>query len=371
MNVFALFGGHVRAELKGRVDLPIMDHVSSLLIQANNRFSWDIHFYVELAVKFIDRNLILESLDHSNSKLCTTLHCSIGSINKIRSIRVHFKQIALQLLEKSLRLCINPSGAEIPANFSLGMVLQSATQSLLNVSTSTKQSREFAQGSSIHVLGTTEVTEVLMNLSDQDRSFCLSFLGLLIACGDVELKSQARELLSNYISYFASLFVSYAAPSASLKPRLATYQASRSLFMGPEIPVYPLGLMLVPASLNPLLLFHVLVLFLQRDQSVVASISILVIDLLISQIRQLQPDSTLLEGFLLESFLRITSQSEMDSGLRHLQSKWSLDSLCLARVIGRSNRVGRSDTEQSVPADIYDTAKSVPRSDRGSVFVCC
>ena len=116
LNILALFGGHMRAELKGRVDLPIMDHqVSSLVIQTQSGSSWDIHIYVELAVKFIDRNLIFEPLDYSNSKLCLTLHCSSESINKIRSIRVHFKQVALQLLEKSLLLCIHPSGADIPA----------------------------------------------------------------------------------------------------------------------------------------------------------------------------------------------------------------------------------------------------------------
>lgn len=316
LNMFALFGGHARAELKGHVDLPVMDHVSSLVIQARNGFSWDIHFYVELAVKFIDRNLILEPLDYSLAKLCTTLHCSSESIKQIRSIRIHFKQVALQLIAKSLQLCLHSSGAEIPANFSKSVVLSPASLPLLSAPQGAAPSGESAQSGSARVLSSEDVVESLSTLSDQDRSFCLGLLGLFIARGDVDIKSKAHELLVSYLAYFAGLFVSYAAPSTSSVSRSFTYQASRSSLLGPEIPTYPLGLAVVPDSLNPFLLFHVLVLFLQRDQSVVSSIAILVIDLLISQIRQLQPDSMLLEGFVLESFLRVASQSEMQGHWR-------------------------------------------------------
>lgn len=317
LNILALFGGHMRAELKGRVDLPIMDHrVSSLVIQTQSGSSWDIHYYVELAVKFIDRNLIFEPLDYSNSKLCSTLHCSSENINKIRSIRVHFKQVALQLIEKSLLLCTHPSGADLPANFSLSMALQSASQRLLDAQRSADPSKESSQLHSVRVLSTEDIIESLSTLSDQDRSFSLSLLGLLIACSDVDVKSKARELLVNYVAYFAGCFVAYATPSTSSASHSFTYQASQSSFLGPKIPVYPLGLAVVPDSLNPFLLLHVLVLFLQRDQSVVSPTTILVIDLLISQIRQLQPDSMLLEGFLLESFVRVASQAEMQGHWR-------------------------------------------------------
>ena len=319
LHTFARLGGHSRAELRGCIDLPAVSHVSCFLIEYSNH-PWDIQRYFELAVKFLDRNLILESLDSLNTKLSVTLRCSKESIAKIRAIRVQFKRLALQLVEQGLRLCLSLFENMIPVDLSLVAYLRKTSSKSKEMHENEQIDPSMSAGSlhepSIRVFCADDIANAFSNLSDQDRAVSLLFLGLFIACCDVEVKAEAQQILSHYLAYFASLFVSYSTSSSlPSTPSLAS-QASRSMVMGPSTPCLPLGLAVPLFTLNPLLILHTLVLFLQRDQPIVSSVVIHALDVLFDHIRRYQSDSMLLEVFLAECLLQIATRYELEGQWR-------------------------------------------------------
>ena len=86
--------------------------------------------------------------------------------------------------------------------------------------------------------------------------------------------------------------------------------------MGPSTPCLPLGLAVPLSTLNPLLILHTLVLFLQRDQPIVSSVVIHALDILFDHIRRYQSDSMLLEVFLAECLLQSATRYELEGQWR-------------------------------------------------------
>ena len=141
---------------------------------------------LEFAVQLLERNLIVESLANTTPKLAATLHIQEANIKSIRSTRIAYKRIAMNLLQTAFLACLN--GKAILQDPSLVYKLE-----LMLYGESMSESSE----------------EIYEAKQEKNRVMALLLYGVLLMCCDIEVKEEARQILHRMITYLSLLFVAY------------------------------------------------------------------------------------------------------------------------------------------------------------------
>ena len=105
------FGGRSRSLLRGYLSLPCtMAPATGFVVEVAGT-PWVLDDLLETAVRLLDRNLIVESLEGTESKLSVTLRTHPDNIALTRGVRIAYKRIAIHLLELSFTACCHHQAA--------------------------------------------------------------------------------------------------------------------------------------------------------------------------------------------------------------------------------------------------------------------
>lgn len=180
------FGGRSRSMLRGRLSLPCTMTPSSGFAVDVDGTPWVLDDLLETAVRLLDRNLIVESLEGTETKLSVTLHTHPDNITLTRGVRIAYKRIAIHLFQLCFTACCHHQTT--PRDPTLVYRLESVLSGTAH----------FAPLESASVL-----------LKSQSRVVMLILYGLLLACCDVEVKEEAMRSVHEITTYVAALVVNY------------------------------------------------------------------------------------------------------------------------------------------------------------------
>ena len=244
LTILGRLGGKARSSLKGSISLPSITPSHGYLILVNGH-SYPMDDVLEIAVSLLERNLIVESLDQTETKLATMLRTPISNIRMLRGVRRSYKKIAIHLLEQCLVACFQSSGFINPA---LTYRLE-------------------------------RVVKVEMKAdSGTERVVCLMLLGLLLACCDSEVKDQAYQSVSRIVISLVCLMRQQICPNSSSsslwrKSQNMTDDILSQSFLGVIPPPFPYVLN-TDTSLSPTVLFKSLTALFYRGDEVCIDVAI-------------------------------------------------------------------------------------------------
>ena len=247
LTILGRLGGKTRSSLKGAIALPFITPSSGYIIVVGGQL-YKLDDVLEVAVCLLDRNLIVESLDHTETKLATVLRTPVNNIQMLRGVRCTYKQIAVHLLERCVIACFHSQGFVDPA---LTYRLERTV---------------LPEGVPIEWK------------SDSERVVCLLLLGLLLACCDSEVKNQAFQSVTHIITSLACLMMQQIQPGSSYntlwrKAQNTTDEILSQTFSGVLPPPFPFMLNPV-SSLSPTLLFKSLTALLSRGDEVCMEVAV-------------------------------------------------------------------------------------------------
>lgn len=258
-------GGRSRTVLRGSVDLPCFsnpcDGYEVLFPSASSAISHHVitmDSHIAEAVELLLRNLIVEPLDGTTTKLSQTLRCSPENVEMIRGIRVQYKLRAIDLIEKCLTACVsNPSAVTNPLLcHQLAMALG-----------------EPSLGGMETVKDAAEEALPLQSEKVQERCVSLLLYGLLLACCDSEVKAVALEKVRAFFTYITCLILNHTHFRTDEKDEVFSLLSRSSKYHGilmhlslGVVPVMsPFVVSFPPDCLSPLLVTDVLVALLDNE----------------------------------------------------------------------------------------------------------
>ena len=210
------------------------------------------------AVELLLRNLIVEPLDGTTTKLSQTLRCSPENVEVIRGIRVQYKLRAIDLIEKCLTACVsNPSAVANPLLcHQLAMALD-----------------EPSLGGMETVKDAAEEALPLQSEKVQERCVSLLLYGLLLACCDSEVKAVALEKVKAFFTYITCLILNHTHFRTDEKDEVFSLLSRSSKYHGilmhlslGVVPVMsPFVVSFPPDCLSPLVVTDVLVALLDNE----------------------------------------------------------------------------------------------------------
>lgn len=258
-------GGRSRTVLRGSVDLPCFsnpcDGYEVLFPSASSAISHHVitmDSHIAEAVELLLRNLIVEPLDGTTTKLSQTLRCSPENVEMIRGIRVQYKLRAIDLIEKCLTACVsNPSAVTNPLLcHQLAMALG-----------------EPSLGGMETVKDAAEEALPLQSEKVQERCVSLLLYGLLLACCDSEVKAVALEKVKAFFTYITCLILNHTHFRTDEKDEVFSLLSRSSNYHGilmhlslGVVPVMsPFVVSFPPDCLSPLVVTDVLVALLDNE----------------------------------------------------------------------------------------------------------
>ena len=248
ITILGRLGGRTRSTLKGTIDLPCLtESATAIVLQCNEEAGSGVvpfDYLLELVVQLFQRNVILDDLEGSVTKLSSSLRCPQENVVMMRGIRCSFKRNVLGVLRACLYLYCGHSA----------WVLSASTMRRVDA-----------------VLG-----EGAHWLLEHERCLALLLYALLLTQEDTEVAQEAKALMQQVIAYFAVLFLQYAQPNTqhvSLFPlsALPSQQQMHCEFLGPQLPPLPYCLCAPSTSASPLTFLHAVVSLLERDDDVCAN----------------------------------------------------------------------------------------------------
>lgn len=186
LQLLGRFGGKSRSLLHGRVSIPCMTSTIEgyAVVIDGRRFVLDN--VLEVAVQLLERNLIAESLENTETKLASTLRTQPSTIKMMRGVRIAYKRIAIHLLEQCIIACCYQELTPIDPH--LVYRLKSV------------------------VFGEPYVPDNLTKISlnlQQDQVISLIIYGLLLSCCDTEVMDEAKASVQRITTLFTALLINY------------------------------------------------------------------------------------------------------------------------------------------------------------------
>lgn len=203
IQLLGRFGGRSRSLLHGRISIPCMTSRTEgyVIILGGRRFVLDD--VLDIAVQLLERNLIAESLENTETKLASTLRTLPSTIRMMRDVRIAYKRIAIHLLEQCIiaRCYQGPT----PIDPLLVYRLQSVIFGEAYVPDSCKASS--------------------LNLQ-QDRVITLIIYTLLLSCCDTEVMKEAKTSIRRITTLFISLLINYSTKNRNLTDITSFYKSA-------------------------------------------------------------------------------------------------------------------------------------------------
>lgn len=244
LTILGRLGGKARSSLKGSISLPSISPSSGYLVLVNGH-SYPLDDVLEVAVSLLERNLIVESLDQTETKLATMLRTPVTNIRMLRGVRRTYKKAGIHLLEQCITACFQSPGFINPAlTYRLEQVVQ------------------------VEIKGNNET----------ERVVCLMLLGLLLACCDSEVKDQAYQSVTRIVISLVCLMRQQVCPNSSYstlwrKAQNMTDEILSQSFLGVMPPPFPF-ILNTDYSLSPTVLFKSLTALFYRGDEVCVEVAI-------------------------------------------------------------------------------------------------
>lgn len=251
IRMIGQMGGQSRTVLRDQIDLTSFSFSRKMLVQYRGNILFPMDPYIMLAVSLIERNLIVKSLGDSEIKLSRTIACSTSSILHMRSIRKHYKLMAVHCLENVFYLCCEKKGVLLHPTIANHLRIP------LNTPDSVKR----------HSLAQSQENDILS----------LLFYGLLLACCDVEIRDEASAILRRIACYLTGLILNHTVktPKEADSPLLSQHYHALNLIVNGVVPsASPFIVKFPPDCLSPQLLVNGVIALLEREIPTVVDVTL-------------------------------------------------------------------------------------------------